>query len=117
MKDIHVANSEIFQSSTFNLIHVLDLWKIIVLLVLNKTGKKDAWINCSLVYLKFIINLLHCYVLYIHNVYACIKTDRHISATLSRLNVPNNKCRNLSIEIFAGENPDSGRQHNTEIWV
>lgn len=42
MKDIHVANSEIFESSTFNLIHVLDLWKIIVLLVLNKTGKKDA---------------------------------------------------------------------------
>lgn len=83
--------------------------KIIVLLVFNKTGKKDVWINCNLVYLKFIINLLYCNVLYIYNVYVCIKIDRYILVILLRLNVVNNKCRNLIIEIFVGENLDLGR--------
>lgn len=85
------------------------MWKIIVLFVFNKIGKKDFWINCNLVYLKFIINLLYCYVLYIYNVYVCIKIDRYILVILLRLNVVNNKCRNLSIEIFVEENLDLGR--------
>lgn len=85
------------------------MWKIIVLFVFNKIGKKDVWINCNLVYLKFIINLLYYYVLYIYIVYVCIKIDRYILVILLRLNVVNNKCRNLSIEIFVGENLDLGR--------
>lgn len=78
-------------------------------MVFNKIGKIDVWINCNLVYLKFIINLLYCYVLYIYNVYVCIKIDRYILVILLRLNVVNNKCRNLCIEIFVGENLDLRR--------